>query len=51
MLINLFFPPSPGTNHETKMKCESSEFGCCLDGQTQALGSDYLGCPGKCPVD
>ncbi|XP_053201782.1 agrin-like [Panonychus citri] len=45
---NKLLTNSNGTNHETKMKCESSEFGCCLDGQTQALGSDYLGCPERC---
>uniref|UniRef100_T1JZW6 Agrin n=1 Tax=Tetranychus urticae TaxID=32264 RepID=T1JZW6_TETUR len=34
-------------NHDVPM-CIKSEFGCCLDGSTQALGLNYLGCPERC---
>ena len=26
--------------------CDESKYGCCLDGVLQALGPNYLGCPG-----
>lgn len=28
--------------------CDASEFGCCPDGVTAALGHQHAGCPSKC---
>jgi len=27
--------------------CRATEFGCCNDNETEALGKDFLGCPGN----
>ena len=27
-------------------KCASSEYGCCKDNETKAMGPNFLGCPG-----